>query len=153
MVAVRQSGFGYIGVLILVAMMSVAMAAAGEIWYTAQKREKEQELLFVGAQFRRAIELFHANTPGKARRHPLQLEELLLDPRHPGIRRYLRKIYPDPMTGKPEWGLVTGPNGEIVGVYSLSEEEPLKKARFRVTERDFEGKTKYSDWVFMAALR
>lgn len=153
MVTARQSGFGYIGVLILVAMMSVAMAAAGEIWHTAQKREKEQELLFVGAQFRRAIELFHANTPGKARRHPLQLEELLLDPRHPGIRRYLRKIYPDPMTGKPEWGLVTGPNGEIFGVYSLSEEEPLKKARFRVAERDFEGKTKYSDWVFMAALR
>ncbi len=34
-------GFSHIGVLILVALMSVALAAAGEIWHTAQKREKE----------------------------------------------------------------------------------------------------------------
>lgn len=146
-------GFSYIGVLIAVAVMSVGLAAAGEIWYTAQKREKEQELLFVGAQFRRALEQFYANTPGQGRRYPLSLEELLRDPRHPGIRRYLRKIYLDPMTGRAEWGLVTGPNGEIFGVYSRSEAEPLKKGSFRFLDRGFEGKTKYSDWVFMPTLR
>jgi type II secretory pathway pseudopilin PulG len=149
----REGGFGYIGLLILVALMSVALAAAGEIWYTAQKREKEQELLFVGAQFRNALEQFYANTPGRGRRYPLSLEELLLDPRHPGLRRYLRKVYLDPMTGSAEWGLVTGPNGEIFGVYSLSEAEPLKKGNFRLPEKGFEGKTKYTDWVFMPTLR
>lgn len=149
----RARGFGYIGVLILVAMMGVALAAAGEVWHTAQQREKEQELLFAGGQFRRAIAQFYANTPAKARRYPLHLEELLQDPRHPGIRRYLRKIYPDPMTGSAEWGLITGPGGEIFGVYSLSEVEPLKKANFRLAEKDFEGKAKYSDWVFMPLLR
>jgi type II secretory pathway pseudopilin PulG len=145
----RQGGFSYIGLLILVALMSVALAAAGELWYTAQKREKEQELLFVGDQFRRALEQFYANTPGQGRRYPQSLEELLLDPRHPGIRRYLRKIYLDPMTGSAEWGLVTGPNGEIFGVYSLSEGEPLKKGNFPLLDKGFEGKAKYSDWVFM----
>lgn len=150
----RARGFSYIGLLILVAVMGISLAAAGEIWYTALKREKEQELLFVGAQFRRAIEQFHKNTPpGNARRYPLQLEELLLDPRHPETRRYLRKIYLDPMTGDTEWGLVTGPGGEIFGVYSLSEDKPLKQAQFRLADKDFEGKTKYTEWVFMPLLR
>lgn len=152
-VPARMRGFGYIGLLILVAMMSAALAGAGEVWHTAQQREKEQELLFAGGQFRRALAQYYANTPGKARRHPLHLEELLKDPRHPGIRRHLRKIYPDPMTGKAEWGLVTGPGGEIYGVYSRSQDAPLKRAGFRLAEKDFEGRTKYSEWVFMPALR
>jgi type II secretory pathway pseudopilin PulG len=152
-VPARMQGFGYIGLLILVAMMSAALAGAGEVWHTAQQREKEQELLFAGGQFRRAIAQYYANTPGKARRYPLHLEELLKDPRHPGIRRYLRKIYLDPMTGKAEWGLVTGPGGEIYGVYSRSQDAPLKRAGFRLAEKDFEGRTKYSEWVFMPALR
>jgi type II secretory pathway pseudopilin PulG len=149
----RARGFGYIGLLILVAMLAIALAATGEIWHTAMQREREQELLFVGGEFRRAIEQFDANTPGQARRYPLNLEELLRDPRHPGIRRYLRKIYLDPMTGSADWGLVTGPNGEIFGVYSRSDAEPLKLAGFRLREREFEGKTKYSEWVFMPPLR
>ncbi|MBU1395310.1 MAG: type II secretion system GspH family protein [Gammaproteobacteria bacterium] len=152
-VPTRMRGFGYIGLLILVAMMGVALAGAGEVWHTAQQREKEQELLFAGAQFRRAIAQYYANTPGKARRYPLQLEELLKDPRHPGVRRYLRKIYLDPMTGKAEWGLVTGPGGEIYGVYSRSQDAPLKQAGFRLADKDFEGRTKYSEWVFIPALR
>lgn len=152
-VPARMRGFGYIGLLILVAMMSAALAGAGEVWHTAQQREKEQELLFAGGQFRRAIAQYYANTPGKARRYPLHLEELLKDPRHPGVRRYLRKIYLDPMTGKAEWGLVTGPGGEIYGVYSRSQDAPLKRAGFRIAEKDFEGRTKYSEWVFMPALR
>lgn len=152
-VSARMRGFGYIGLLILVAMMSAALAGAGEVWHTAQQREKEQELLFAGGQFRRAIAQYYANTPGKARRYPLHLEELLKDPRHPGVRRYLRKIYLDPMTGKAEWGLVTGPGGEIYGVYSRSQDAPLKQAGFRLVEKDFEGRTKYSEWVFMPVLR
>jgi len=149
----RSGGFTYIGVLILVVMMGIALAAAGEVWHTAAQREKEQQLLFVGDQFRRALAEFYAHTPGSATRYPLRLEDLLQDPRYPAIRRYLRKIYPDPMTGKPEWGLVTGPNGEIFGVHSLSEDAPIKQAHFRLADKAFEGKTKYSDWVFMASSR
>jgi hypothetical protein len=57
------------------------------------------------------------------------------------------------MTGRAEWGLLTGPAGEIFGVYSLSDDEPLKQANFRLAEKDFEGKVKYSEWVFMPLLR
>jgi type II secretory pathway pseudopilin PulG len=147
----REGGFTYIGVLVLVALMGIALAAAGQVWHTASKREKERELLFIGQEFRLALHRYAKHTPGKERRAPMSLEELVQDPRHPGIRRYLRKIYVDPMTGGTEWGLIKGPAGEIHGVHSLSTDEPLKKAGFALTDRRFEGSKKYSDWVFMQA--
>ncbi|HLP97448.1 MAG TPA: type II secretion system protein [Sideroxyarcus sp.] len=122
---------------------------AGEVWHTAQRREKEAELLFVGNQFRLAFNGYFEHTAGQQRRYPLNLEELLKDPRTPATQRYLRKIYQDPVTGSGKWGLLKGPNGEIYGIYSLSEEEPLKKGNFSLADRNFEGKMKYSDWVFM----
>ncbi len=147
--ALRESGFTYLALLAVVAVMGVALAAAGEVWHTALKREKERELLFVGDQFRRAFNLYDRQTPGNARRYPVSLDELLKDPRYPGVQRYLRKIYVDPVTGSSEWGLIKGPNGEIFGVHSLSEDEPLKKSGFSLADSRFEGRTKYSDWVFM----
>jgi type II secretory pathway pseudopilin PulG len=147
----RERGFTYIGVLVLVALMGITLAAAGQVWHTLQQREKEQELLFIGHQFRLALNRYAHHTPGQAGRAPLNLEGLLRDPRHPGIQRYLRKIYLDPMTGSAEWGLITGPGGEIYGVHSLSGGEPLKKSNFGLADKPFEGKTKYSDWVFMQA--
>lgn len=147
----RERGFTYIGVLVLVALMGIGLAAAGEVWQTMQKREKERELLFIGQEFRLALARYASHTPAKMRRAPLTLEELLQDPRHPGMQRYLRKIYVDPMTGSTEWGLVKGPAGEIYGVHSQSADEPLKKSNFARADRSFEGATKYSDWVFMQA--
>jgi type II secretory pathway pseudopilin PulG len=145
----RERGFTYIGVLVLVALVGIGLTAAGQVWHTALKREKERELLFIGQEFRLALYRYAKHTPGKEKRAPLSLEELLRDPRHPGIQRYLRKIYVDPMTGSTEWGLVKGPAGEIHGVHSLSTDEPLKKANFALPDRSFEGAKQYSDWVFM----
>lgn len=149
----RECGFTYIGVLVLVAIMAISLAGSGQIWHTLQTQDKERELLFIGHQFRLALDRYAKATPGKDRRAPLRLEDLLEDPRTPSIQRYLRKIYVDPMTGSAEWGLVTGANGEIYGVHSLSKNEPLKKTNFAVADRQFEGVTRYSDWVFMQARR
>lgn len=145
----REGGFTYFVLLAVIAAMGFVLATAGEVWHMALKREKEQELLFVGDQFRRAFNLYNLHTPGNARRFPLSLDELLKDPRHPGVKRYLRKIYADPVSGSSQWGLIKGPNGEIFGVHSLSQEEPLKKSGFRLVDAKFEGRAKYSEWVFM----
>lgn len=145
----RLGGFTYVGLMIVIAIMGVMLAATGEVWLTAQQREKERELLFVGDQFRQALDGYYENTPGQVLRYPLKLEDLLKDPRQPSTQRYLRRIYRDPLTGSEEWGLVKGASGEILGVYSLSEAAPFKQGNFGLADRGFEGKTKYAEWVFM----
>lgn len=144
----NQRGFTYVALLIVVAVMGTALAATGEVWFTAQRREKERELLFVGGEFRRAIARYAEQDPGGAGRYPRRLEELLQDPRVPGVRRHLRRLYADPITGQAEWGLLKGDSGEIYGVYSLSAERPLKTANFDRDDGRFEGRKTYSDWVF-----
>ncbi len=139
-------GFAYIALLILIASMAVALAAVAEVWHTEVKRQKEEELLFVGSQIRNALAKYYASGGGG---YPTSLDDLIKDPRMPSTRRYLRKIYPDPITGDTKWGLLKGTGGEILGVYSLSDEEPIKKSNFDVADRMFEGKKKYSEWVFM----
>ena len=148
-----EGGFSYLGLLTMILIMGVVLAAAGEVWHVAIKREKEQELLFVGNQFRRAIKLYYENTPLQAQRYPASLEDLLKDPRYPSTQRYLRKIYADPVNGGTEWGLIKGAGGEILGVHSLSMNEPVKKGSFSNPDKNFENKAKYADWVFMYVPR
>ncbi len=144
MPARASGGFTYIGLLVLVAVMGMSLTVVAEIWRTAQQRDQEEELLFIGNQFRHAIAMYAANSAS----YPRNLEDLVKDPTFPGVRRYLRKIYRDPITGKSEWGLVKSTGEAIIGVYSLSEREPFKKGGFSLADQAFEGKTKYSDWVF-----
>jgi type II secretory pathway pseudopilin PulG len=146
-----MSGFTFIGLLVIVAIMGVALLAVGEVWSFAQKREKERALLFVGDQFRQAIKLYYIHTPAasKLQPYPRSLEDLLKDPRYPSTQRYLRKIYADPLNNSHEWGLLKNPNGGIFGVYSLSTETPVKRDNFRPADNGFAGKTKYADWTFM----
>ena len=54
------------------------------------------------------------------------------------------------MTGSTDWGLVRGPNGGIVGVYSTSTAQPLKTANFPKEYAAFAGAPSYRDWVFAA---
>ena len=144
----HQGGFTYLTVLAAIALLSAVLGATAEVWHTAQQREKERELLFVGHQFRLAIARYYRATPGSVKQYPATLEDLLKDPRQPGTQRYLRRIWRDPITGKPDWGLVRGPSGELQGVYSLSEAKPIKVANFDAEDMNFEVAEKYSDWIF-----
>jgi type II secretory pathway pseudopilin PulG len=148
MAASRQRGFTYLTVLFIVAILLGGLAMVGEVWETSAKRDKEAELLFVGNQYRRAIARFYEGTPGGVKRYPRTLEELLKDPRAPGTQRYLRQLFPDPLGGK-EWGIVKSPDGGVAGVYSLSEEKPLKVANFRLRDAGFDGAQRYADWKFV----
>jgi type II secretory pathway pseudopilin PulG len=144
----RQRGFTLAAVLLLTAVLGAGMAAYGELASHARQREKEQELLFVGNQFRQAIAAYYERTPGVAKRFPQKLEDLLQDQRYPAPRRHLRRIYADPITGKREWGLVQAPEGGIMGVYSLSEAQPIKTGNFAPRDRTLGEVGRYSDWSF-----
>jgi type II secretory pathway pseudopilin PulG len=144
-----QAGFTYLGVIFLVALMGMVLASVGTVASFERQREKEKELLFVGNQFRRAIQMYYERTPGPVKQYPESLEALLEDSRFPTTQRYLRKIYPDPITGKAEWGTVEAPGGGVMGVYSLSDVAPKKRAHFREADQDFEGNAAYSDWKFV----
>jgi type II secretory pathway pseudopilin PulG len=144
-----QRGFTYLTALFILAILMGGLALIGEVWETSAKREKEAELLFIGNQYRRAIALYYESTPGGVKRYPRTLDDLIKDSRHPSTQRYLRKLYPDPFTGKTEWGLVKAGDGGIGGVYSLSDQAPLKIAGFKLRDADLAGKGKYSDWRFI----
>ena len=147
-----QEGFSYIGILLVIALVGVQLGLAGVVWSFAQARQKERELLFVGGQFRTAISQYYLNPKGPQKEYPRRLDDLLKDPRYPGTVRHLRKIYADPITGKKQWGLVKLPNGGIVGVYSLSEKEPIKTGNFRPADISFTRKQRYSEWKFVHAF-
>lgn len=57
---------------------------------------------------------------------PLDLKDLLEDRRSGKVQRHLRRLYSDPITGSPRWGLIRSVDGRIAGVYSLSDAEPLR---------------------------
>ena len=140
-------GFTYIGVLIALAIIGGASAAALSAGSTMQRRLAEEELLFVGAQFRLAFRSYYESAVSVPR-YPATLEALLQDPRPQVAKRHLRKIFHDPLTGKPEWGLIPAPGGGIMGVHSLAEGKPIKQANFEPAFVLFEGKGSYLEWSF-----
>lgn len=148
----KNGGFAYIWVLLLVAFMGVGMTIGAEMYATAVQRDKEQELLAIGRQFRGAIGRYYESQVGGFRAagghaYPNGMEELILDNRSAHITRHLRKIFVDPMTGKAEWGEIRI-GGKMVGIHSLSERRPIKQGNFESDDMSFSGKEKYSEWIF-----
>lgn len=140
----KQTGFAYLAVLLAVTILGIALVAAEVVWRESNRREKEAELLFVGEQFRKAIQQYYESSPGR-KAYPTSLESLLLDPRYPGTRRYLRRLYPDPISGHPNWGLIMAPEGGVMGVHSLGVGMPIKQEGFPATLVGFEKRANYSD--------
>jgi type II secretory pathway pseudopilin PulG len=141
-------GFTLLALLAFVALTGAVLAAAGTIYSHAAQREKERELLFVGNQFRHAIELYYRKSPG-AQAWPKDLEALVEDKRNVVPQHWLRKLYADPLTRSADWGVVEAPGGGIMGVYSKSDAAPIKSANFALRDEAFKGAVKYSDWKFV----
>lgn len=59
---------------------------------------------------------------------PMALNDLLEDRRSGRLVRHLRQLYADPLTPSGRWGLQRGADGRIVGIHSLSEGTPLRRA-------------------------
>ena len=167
-----QANRGYAMAALLVGMsvMAVLMGALLPVWSHMATREKEEELVFRGNQYARAIGLFQrkfANTP------PPTIDVLV-------EQRFLRKKYKDPITkddfqpiyaNQTPASNVSGPGGSqptgqrgtpsapggqmiqagfgstgataaggIIGVTSKSKETSIKI---------FNGRQKYNEWAFV----
>jgi len=144
-----QYGFTYLAILFAIAIISITLTGTISLWSIERQRDKEQELLFVGDQFRQAIARYHENSPGAVKQYPASLADLLSDNRFSTIQRHLRRIYLDPISGTDKWGLVMTPSGGIMGVYSPSNANPIKRAEFAGRDQQFVGKTRYSEWKFV----
>ena len=148
----RCGGFTYIGLIVLLAILGLVGAAGLKTGSLMQRAAAEEELLEIGAAFSEALRSYAAATPKGQPQHPPNLEALLKDPRFPGVRRHLRRIFADPLTGKAEWGVITaGDKAFVTGVHSLSAAKPLKVGNFDARFLNFENKERISDWKFTAA--
>jgi type II secretory pathway pseudopilin PulG len=136
--------------LAVVAVVGAAAATSVTAGASLARREAEEHLLDVGAEFERALWSYRAaSLGGPTGRSPKTLEELLKDSRIPGVKRHLRKLYTDPATGiSGEWGVVRGADGSILGIYSLAAGMPVKRTGFPTHQSHFENARTYSDWVF-----
>lgn len=148
----QQTGFTYLLVLGFVFVLLLSLTIASENIATAIQREHEAELLFIGQQYRNAIASYYQKSPNGTRQLPLNLEDLLEDKRSLTTQHHLRQLYRDPITETNEWGLVRDGQGQISGVYSLSQAKPImsqEDTRFALDpSAGGEAKT-YSNWKFV----
>lgn len=93
-----ESGYVLLAVLILMALLLIAMAVAAPKIAADIQRDKEQELIHRGLQYKRAIKLYYK----KFARYPTSIDQL----ESTNNMRFLRKRYTDPMTGKDDWKIV-----------------------------------------------
>lgn len=112
----RQSGFTYLSVLIALAFMGVGLVAASEVWSTTARRQRIEQLDWVGQQFVQGLGSYYESSPGGAKAFPRTLNDLLIDSRYPTVRRHLRKIYANPFTNLNDWSLLRAADGGIRGV-------------------------------------
>ena len=149
-----HAGFTYIGLLIAVVVLGIALSAVGTVWRTLAQREREEELLFIGHEFQRAIAAYYRAGGGGLSRFPQELNDLIEDKRGPEPKHYLRKLYVDPMTGAQDWTILRTDMLGITGIASSSQVAPLKKSGFQANEEAaFEEATCYCDWKFVYVPR
>ena len=141
-----QAGFSYLFLMFSIVVIGMSVTVAMKQWKTEIRREKEAELLFRGDEIRRAIELYYLTARAGFNAYPRKLEELVKDPNSSATRRYLRRIYKDPITNDDFEPVKEG--DYLKGVRSKSTAEPLKTGNFPPEYQHFALKTSYRDWVF-----
>src|SRR5512133_1827739 len=95
----QQRGMALLTVLFVVVVIGLMLGLAGQTWSNLMQREREDELLFRGDQYRRAIQSYYEKSPGVGA-YPTDVKLLLEDNRFLTKVRHLRQPWPDPFTGE-----------------------------------------------------
>lgn len=144
----RQPGYVMAASLLLLLLLGLFTLTLVRKWEHEDRVLKERELLWIGQQFRAALTSYAIATPLGMPDEPGELADLLRDRRGRSEIQHLRRLYPDPMTGKADWAIVRSARGTIAGVHSTSQGRPLTRDGLWPVERQFEGAKRYADWVF-----
>ena len=104
-----EGGYAMAALLVALAVMAVLMSVALPVWRHDAQREKEEELVFRGQQYVRAIRLFQTRNQTL----PTSFDALVQG-------HFLRKKYKDPITNDdflpiPVGGAIPGQGGPIPG--------------------------------------
>lgn len=145
-----DAGYAYVLLLVLVAVLGITAAGSVQLGQSMTRRHAEEALLAAGSDFRDAIASWRrggAVSPGNPG-GPRELVDLLRDPRVAGLRRHLRRVPADPLSGSDEWGLVRDGGGRIVAVYSLAPGRPIKRDGFAPAQAGFANAQSYAQWQF-----
>jgi type II secretory pathway pseudopilin PulG len=98
-----ERGYALAVLLVSIAVMSILMSIAMPVWKTAIQREREEELIFRGEQYARAVGLFQRKFAGA---FPPSVD-LLIE------QKFLRRKYKDPIV-----------NGDFQVLYANSAAQP-----------------------------
>lgn len=112
----NQSGFTFMGLLVMVALMGIALTAISEVWFTTAQRQRAEQSQWAAQEMVRAIGSYYESGPGGVKRFPTRLEDTLEDRRGSVMRRHLKQIYLNPETGKQDWEMVPASGGGIQGI-------------------------------------
>jgi len=164
----NSHGFAYIALLVIIVIIGISLGAAGRYWSSVALRDKEEELLFRGDQYRQAIELYYKAVL-VAPQYPNSIDDLLMDNRSATGRRHLRQRYKDPISGEDFVEIRNSVTNRIIGVHSPSDKQPLKQAGFSaiysrkpapmspqagfpVDYNGFDERGRYSEWLFVSTI-
>ncbi|MBE0597436.1 MAG: type II secretion system protein [Desulfuromonadales bacterium] len=162
----NQHGGALLLVLIMLVIFGLSLGMTGALTSTLMQQLKEEELLFRGDQYRKAIESYFKSAQGNPQQqqqpsfnlpigaapgggmYPASLDDLVKDNRSAGTVRHLRRKYTDPFTGD-EFVLIKAPGGRIKGVRSASPLTPFKEDNFLPAYENFKGAKSYQEWEFV----
>lgn len=114
----KESGFALLMVFVMAACVAIALYMEMPRVAFESQRVKEQLLIDRGNQYKRAIQLFFR----KNQRYPANMDEL----EKYQDKRYLRRKYADPFTGKDDWRLIhVGPGGILTDSLVQKQQNPL----------------------------
>ncbi|HWX56742.1 MAG TPA: hypothetical protein VN176_19325 [Verrucomicrobiae bacterium] len=95
----KQRGYVLLAVMLIATLILIALAIAAPRIGQQIKREKEEELIHRGQEYSSAIKKFYRANNGL---YPSSLDQL----ESTNNKRFLRKRYIDPMTGKDDWKII-----------------------------------------------
>jgi type II secretory pathway pseudopilin PulG len=120
----KEAGYTLAVVMVFTSVVLVTLSGAVINWQKAMQREREEELIYRGKQFMRAVELWQRKFPGT---YPTTIDALLST----NNSRFLRKKWKDPITNSDEWRLLKmNPDGSISGLTVIPGSSPLGPSSF-----------------------